>query len=187
MPTAENLADLASRDGSVNGANLWCNGPDWLSDESKWPPEIVTKASVTSEVEKVLRELSAVSIETTPFLETVLDKFDLCKALRIFVWVTHFINNCRNTPTKITGAVTTDEVMKHEMLWVKQTQQQTVSDLKFAEDKEQLQLELNKNGIWECHGRIQGEYPVYLPDTALFTAKIVQKLIYLLFMVVLEW
>ena len=70
---------------------------------------------------------------------------------------------------------------------MKQTQQQALSDLKFAEDKEQLQLELNKNGIWECHSRIQGEYPVYLPDTALFTAKIVQKLIYLLFMVVLEW
>ena len=81
VPTAENPADLASRDGSVNGAKLWCNGRHWLSDEIKWPPEIVTKASVTSEVEKVLRELSAVSIETTPFLETVLDKFDLCKAL----------------------------------------------------------------------------------------------------------
>jgi hypothetical protein len=52
---------------------------------------------------------------------------------------------------------------------------QAVSDMTFAEDKEQLQLEFNESGIWECHGRIQGEYPVYLPDTALFTAKIVQR------------
>jgi len=34
---------------------------------------------------------------------------------------------------------------------------------------------LNKEGIWECHGRIQGEFPVYLPDSTLFTSKLVQR------------
>ena len=51
----------------------------------------------------------------------------------------------------------------------------SVSNVKFLEDKEQLGLALNEDGIWECHGRIQGEYPIYLPDTALFTTKIVQR------------
>ena len=65
--------------------------------------------------------------------------------------------------------------MKQEMVLVKQTQERAVSDVKFFEDKEQLGLALNEDGIWECHGRIQGEYPIYLPDTALFTTKIVQR------------
>ena len=65
--------------------------------------------------------------------------------------------------------------MKQEMVLVKQTQERAVSDVKFLEDNEQLGLALNKDGIWECHGRIQGEYPIYLPDTTLFTTKIVQR------------
>ena len=176
VPTAENPADLGSRGGSVDGAKLWSDGPDWLSDESKWPPNIVTKASDTSEAEKrVLRELSAVGVETNDVLETVLSKFELCKALRIFGWVIRFRNNCRNPSTKVTGAITTDEVVKLEMVLVNQTQQRAVNDLKFAEDKEQLQLETNENGILQCHGRIQGEYPIFLPDSALFTTKVVQR------------
>ena len=59
--------------------------------------------------------------------------------------------------------------MKQEIVLVKQTQDRAVSDVKFLEDKEQLGLELNVDGIWECHRRIQGEYPIYLPDTTLFT------------------
>ena len=176
VPTAENPADLGSRGGSVDGAKLWSDGPDWLSDESKWPPNIVTKASDTSEAEKrFLRELSAVGVETNDVLETVLSKFELCKTLRIFGWVIRFRNNCRNPSTKVTGAITTDEVVKLEMVLVNQTQQRAVNYLKFAEDKEQLQLETNENGILQCHGRIQGEYPIFLPDSALFTTKVVQR------------
>ena len=73
VTTAENPADLASRGSSVDGDKLWSDGPDWISDESKWPPNIVTKASDMSEAEKkVLRELSAVGVETNDVLETVL-------------------------------------------------------------------------------------------------------------------
>ena len=89
--------------------------------------------------------------------------------------MTRFINNCRNQSTKVTGAITTDEVVKLEMVWVNQTQQRAVSDLKFAEDKEQLQIETSEDGILQCHGRIQGEYPIFLPDSALFTTKVVQR------------
>ena len=69
VPTAQNPADLGSRGGSVNAANLWWNGPDWLSDETKWPPKIVTKASDVSDAErKVQREVSAVGVEMNAFL-----------------------------------------------------------------------------------------------------------------------
>ena len=175
VPTAENPADLGSRGGSVDGARLWCQGPDWLSDESRWPPKLVTKASDVGDAEKrVLREMAAVAVKASTS-DNIIEKFKLCKALRILGWITRFINNCRKVSTNASGTITTDEIMKQEMVLVKQTQERAVSDVKFLEDKEQLGLAWNEDGIWECHGRIQGEYPIYLPDTALFTTKIVQR------------
>ena len=35
VPTAENPADLGSRGGSVDGARLWCQGTNWLSEDRK--------------------------------------------------------------------------------------------------------------------------------------------------------
>ena len=71
--------------------------------------------------------------------------------------------------------MTTDEVRVFEIMCVELVQQQAVRDPKFAEDKEQLRLKVNQSGVWECHGRIQGEYPIYLPDPALFTTKVVRR------------
>ena len=36
-----------------------------------------------------------------------------------------------------------------------------------------LNLQQNKDGIFECRGRIQGHYPIYLPDDGVFTEKLV--------------
>ena len=62
-----------------------------------------------------------------------------------------------------------------ELFWIKRAQRQGLSDIHFQADKEQLNLELNADGVWECRGRIQGECPVYLPDSVLYTAKVVQR------------
>ena len=75
----------------------------------------------------------------------------------------------------MTGAITTDEVTVREIMCVELAQQQAVRDPKFAEDKEQLQLKMSESGVWECYGRMQGEYPIYLPDTALLTTKVVHR------------
>ena len=176
VPTSDNPADLGSRGGSVTTAELWWNGPPWLADPSKWPPQIVTKASEMSNAErKVQRELSVVGVEDKNYLDTILSKFGLRKALRIFGWVSRFIHNSRNPSKEIDGAMTTDEVLAAEMFWVKQTQQQAVNSERFVEEKLQLNLQLNADGIWVCCGRIQGEYPLYLPDSSLFTTKLVQR------------
>ena len=39
-----------------------------------------------------------------------------------------------------------------------------MNNMTFLEDKIQLNLQLNADGVWECRGRIQGEYQVYLSD-----------------------
>lgn len=43
------------------------------------------------------------------------------------------------------------------------------------DDKEQLNLQPNVEGVLEFRRRIQGDYRVYLPDSALYTVKVVQR------------
>lgn len=81
-------------------------------DPSKWSPQMVTKASETSGTErKVQRELAVVGVVGHNYLDTVLGKFGLRKAMRIFGWGSRFIHNSRNPSKKIEGALTTDEVL----------------------------------------------------------------------------
>ena len=88
VPTSDNPADVGSRGGSVTTAELWWNGPNWLADPNKWPPQIVTKASDTSDAEKKIKqELSTVGVEENHFLDTILNRYGLQKALRILGWV----------------------------------------------------------------------------------------------------
>ena len=61
------------------------------------------------------------------------------------------------------------------MFWVKRAQRESMNNVTFLEDKAQLNLQLNADGVWECIGRIQGEYPVYLSDSTLYAAKVVER------------
>jgi len=49
-----------------------------------------------------------------------------------------------------------------------------MSHANFDQDQEQLNQQPRNEGVLECRGRIQGEYPIYLPDSALLAAKIVK-------------
>ena len=71
--------------------------------------------------------------------------------------------------------LSTQEITACRLFWIKRAQQQAISDGHFQEDKLQLNLQRNADGVLECRGRIQGEYPVFLPDSALYTIKVVQR------------
>ena len=45
---------------------------------------------------------------------------------------------------------------------------------KFKWDQLSLNLQGNSEGLSECRGRIQGNYPVYLPPDAVLSAKLIQ-------------
>ena len=45
---------------------------------------------------------------------------------------------------------------------------------KFEEDRSRLNLRPT-GGILKCHGRIQGDLPIYLPDNDLYTEKLVEQ------------
>ena len=116
-----------------------------------------------------------VGVETRDDFDLVLWKFELRIAMRIGAWVMRFLHNSQNSSSKNKGPLTTAEVEKCQMLLVKTAQLQGMSHAHFDQDQEQLNLQPGEEGVLECRGRIQGEYPVYLPDSALLAAKIVQQ------------
>ena len=67
------------------------------------------------------------------------------------------------------------EIESQKVWWIERTQARCLNSPKFADDKLQLNLQPNNEEILECRGRIQGNYPVFLPNDAVFTAKFVQK------------
>ncbi|XP_068691044.1 uncharacterized protein [Montipora foliosa] len=43
------------------------------------------------------------------------------------------------------------------------------------EDRLTLNLQKNDDGLLECRGRLQGDYPIYIPDSTILAEKIVQQ------------
>ena len=84
-------------------------------------------------------------------------------------------SNTRNGPNKVIGPLTTEETSRQTKFWVKRVQQSNQETESFGENRQQLNLQKNDEGIFVCQGRIQGHYPVYLPDNELLTEKIVAR------------
>ena len=176
VPSTDNPADLGSRGGSVIGAQLWWNGPTWLAEPSHWPPEIVTEKSPESTAErKVQQELFAVGVEGSNDFDILLERFGLRKAMRIVAWISRFLHNSRHPSNNVRGPLTTPEIAAHELFLGKRAQLQWMSNANFQQDQEQLNLQPNGDGALQCRGCIQGEHPIYLPDSVLLAAKAVQR------------
>ena len=143
----------------------------------RWPAKIVTSPTVESQVEaKVVRELFAVAEAKTDEFDALLEKFSYWKTLRVLAWISRFVHNTRaiNAPG-IKGPLTTKEIDQQRLFWEKRVQESCKGEEKLEEDCLQLNLQENQNGVLECRGRIQGDYPVYLPDNHLYTEKLVTE------------
>ena len=73
------------------------------------------------------------------------------------------------------GPLTTVELEYQTSWWIRRVQVRAIDSPKFEAAKLQLNLQTNADGVLECRGRIQGHYPVYLPDDCQFTEKFVQR------------
>ena len=172
VPTQENPADVASRGGDVEFSELWWKGPDWVMDRERWPPQHAIQPSKASTAElKATKELFKAALDDTDRLYMVLDKFELSKALNICAWISRFMRNSRHPDQKLRGPLTTEELQKQHLLWVRRAQQ----SCEFEDDRLRLNLQPNPDGVLECRGRIQGLYPIYLPDKHLYTKKLVHR------------
>ena len=181
VPTKQNPADVGSRGGSVAGNDLWRNGLQWLKDPKLWPPKQVLEA--TPEVEKEIKSSKNQQAFTTrkqsvaaDQFEELLNKFALPKVLRICAWINRFVKNCKvSCENRETGPLTSGEIEDSELWWIKRTQNEAKEDPEFEDIRQRLNVQLNENEVLECRGRIEGDYPVYLPRDSIFAKKVVER------------
>ena len=171
--TLDNPADLASRGESLSETPLWWNGPGWLNNPDQLPDDLVPQSSAASEVEaKVIREVLCVAhtANLPNTYDQLLQKHNLHRTLRIGAWIARFTYNCKSRE-KRRGPLITEELNPVRSWWIKQVQRS--GDIE--KDREQLNLQENNEGILVCRDRIQGEFPIYLPDTHQCTEKLVEE------------
>ena len=181
VPTDKNPADVGSRGGNVSDNELWRRGPTWLSDQTEWPEDVVITTSPEAEreikYEQMAKVFTTVSDKAGEVIDEFMEKYDLRKTLRICAWIQRFVKNSRKhqASDRDVGPLKTTEVKNAEMWWIKRAQQEAQTSDGFETIKRELNLQENETKVLECCGRIQGEYPVYLPQSHAFTWKIVEQ------------
>ena len=83
------------------------------------------------------------------------------------------MRSCRGA--KRVGPIIIKELRKQTVWWICRVQQRAKLSEKYPDERSQLNLQENDEEILECRGRIQGMYPIYIPDDCEFTAKLVER------------
>ena len=68
--------------------------------------------------------------------------------------------------------LTNSEIQCQEKFYIKREQRKIERSEKFEESRKQLNLQLNRKSTYECSGRIQDVYPIYLPSSSALSEKI---------------
>ena len=91
--------------------------------------------------------------------------------LRILAWIYRFFNNSRKV--KKSGPLTTEEIDRRRKYLIKQVQREVEHSEKFTYNQKRLNLHKNQEEIYECRGKIEGAYPVYIPSESILSQKII--------------
>ena len=177
VPTEKNPADVASKGCSPQNipTDRW-SGPKWLQDQNSWPPDIATGPNNETESEpKVIKEVLMVAVEKDDQQDGFLPKYRLWKTLRIKIWINCFITNWR-MPSKerIRGPITTIEINAQKHQLIQNEQNHVESFAAFEIQQQTLNLQISSTGFYECRGRIQGHYPLFIPRNSMLPEKIVE-------------
>lgn len=113
-------------------------------------------------------ELSKIHAGGVKMPKIVISKFTGTPEDWVRRWISWFNHNFSNPFTKIQGPFTTQEILGQELFLVWRAQKRGESDIKFLEDKVQLNLKHNSDWIIVYQRRIQGQYPIYIPDSTVF-------------------
>jgi hypothetical protein len=182
VPTDGNPADLGSQGSACVDSELWRNGPDWLRHPSKWPPNIVPEPSQESSAEAKMSKYVFTTTNATPRvadeLDELLEAHELRKVLMIGAWVRRFIENCRRKrlgDDLEQGPIKTVEIQIQLSWWIKRAQGDASDNNEIGKDEVKLNLQRNESGLLECRGRIEGEYPIYIPQNHPFAHKLVER------------
>ena len=177
VPGTMNPVDIGSRGGSYNELDdTWWKGPEWLSDESRWPAPVTTASTEDSncELKRQTKEILAMATtqEDENCAEKLIEKFQFKKTVRIVAWMLRFKNNCLKENRR-SGPLSTEEWNWAKLLLIKKTQEESELTPLFQKHKAQLNLIKGEDNIYRCHGRIQGEKPIYLPTYSKLTERLV--------------
>ena len=174
VPTEGNPADLGSRGGRVNGSHLWWDGPEWLATPEHWPADVLNQPTKESQVEaKLVQKVLAVAVDGNDEIKKVLHQFQLQKAIRVCAWMRRFAPNCLRSrrASRIVGPLTTEETDRQRLFWERQAQQ----SCDIERDRVALNLQPNQEELLECRGRVQGEYPIYLPYNSMLSLRLTEE------------
>ena len=128
------------------------------------------------------RTLATVITRDDDRMDKLLEAHDLRKVIRVGAWVKRFVNNSKCPINKRkTDPLSTDEIQDQYFWWTKRAQRDAMINGTIEKSKVQLNLQPNDAGVLECRGRIEGDYPVFLPQNHPFTRNWSNKFISLLF------
>ena len=149
-------------------------GPLWLQSPYTWPENIITKSTKETDAEKrLIREVMKACTERAhDSIDNLTEKRSIMETARVLAWVKRFIEKCmwakvNNCP------LTIDEIGRQQKFLIRRAQQDARKTQQFEGDAKTLNLQ-EKDGIYICKGRIQGEYPIYLPFSRKMTEKIIE-------------
>ena len=179
--TKENPADIGSR--GCHGDELsqfFTRGPNWLPDQSRWPEAVEVHESPESEEEaKRVREILALT--TNPpsnhgvLQQEILKKYPLRKTLRILGWIHRFVTNCRlSVNQRKTGFLSSSEIRPQMQTLIRVNQSQSKSLKNFSDHQKRLNLQPGDDGVLECRGRLQGDFPIYLHPDSVLAMKLIE-------------
>jgi hypothetical protein len=134
----------------------------------------VPQPTVESNAEaKLVKSVLAVAVNDGNEADEVLKKFPSQKALRVCAWMRRFANNAlhKRGRSRVIGPLTTSELARQRQFYIKRAQENC--DLEI--DRVALNLQPGKDKLLECRGRIQGKYPIYVPDHYLISQRIVEE------------
>ena len=96
--------------------------------------------------------------------------------LRIGAWIQRFIRNSRSpSADREYDLLKTNETEHQTIWWIQRVQQEADKRGEIEGGKLLLNLQLNDTGVFECRGRIAGQYPIFLPENSDFMRKVVEQ------------
>ena len=103
----------------------------------------------------------------------LLPKFLFLKTLRVLSWVSRFLSNSRKH--RLTGSLTTNELLKQRKLIMKKVQLQCTDTETFKINRKQLNVKVNEEGFYQCFGRMQDEHPIFISKDSILSEKLVKE------------
>ena len=159
----------------MDNKNLFLN--DFLSQRtrSNRPEQIIVKPTDLSESQsRLIMTVTKTTLEgKSDFVDDLLERTALWKTVRVLAWIKRFVINYRSNERN-SGPLRTDETDEQLKLLVKRAQDDGDKSDQFQKHFQRLNLQKKEERIYVCQGRIQGEYPIYVPSKHPVSLKIVK-------------